>query len=38
VKLLQQAGYATDPKYADKISSIYNSSILENAAKSTNEG
>ncbi|MCJ8339797.1 MAG: flagellar assembly peptidoglycan hydrolase FlgJ [Pseudomonadales bacterium] len=38
LKLLQQAGYATDPKYADKISSIYNSSILENAAKNTNEG
>ncbi|EPJ44934.1 MAG: putative FlgJ, Muramidase [Osedax symbiont Rs2] len=38
VKLLQQAGYATDPKYADKISSIYNSSILENAAKTSKDG
>lgn len=38
LKLLQEAGYATDPRYADKISSIYNSSILENSAKSANEG
>lgn len=38
VQLLQKAGYATDPKYADKISSIFNSSILENSAKPANEG
>jgi len=38
LNLLQKAGYATDPKYADKISSIYNSDILENSAKSPNEG
>lgn len=38
LNLLQKAGYATDPKYADKISSIYKSSILENSAKTPNEG
>ncbi|EPJ46653.1 MAG: hypothetical protein OFPII_19110 [Osedax symbiont Rs1] len=38
LKLLQKAGYATDPKYADKISSIYNSNVFENSAKPTNEG
>ncbi len=28
VKGLQQAGYATDPKYADKIMHIYNGKAL----------
>jgi flagellar protein FlgJ len=27
-KALQEAGYATDPKYADKIMSVYNSSTM----------
>jgi flagellar protein FlgJ len=35
VQLLQKAGYATDPKYADKISSIFNSSIF---SETPNEG
>ncbi len=30
---LQNAGYATDPKYADKIQKIYKSDIIENAAR-----
>lgn len=38
VQLLQKAGYATDPKYAEKISSIFNSDILGKSAKSPNEG
>jgi flagellar protein FlgJ len=38
LNLLQKAGYATDPKYADKISSIYNSSIMENTTKTPNAG
>ncbi|MEH6442282.1 MAG: flagellar assembly peptidoglycan hydrolase FlgJ [Oceanospirillaceae bacterium] len=38
LQLLQKAGYATDPKYADKISSIYNSDIIENSTKTSNEG
>lgn len=38
LNLLQKAGYATDPKYAAKISSIYSSDIIENSAKTTNEG
>jgi len=38
LNLLQKAGYATDPKYADKISTIFNSSIMENASKAPNAG
>ncbi len=38
LKLLQKAGYATDPRYADKISSIYNSDIIGNSTKTPNEG
>ena len=38
LKLLQKAGYATDPIYADKISSIYNSDIIGNSTKTPNEG
>ncbi len=38
LNLLQKAGYATDPKYADKISTIYNSSIMENTTKTPNAG
>ena len=34
VNELQNAGYATDPNYAKKISDIFNSSILKNALKS----
>jgi len=33
VKELQAAGYATDPDYANKIGSIYNSPTLNNALK-----
>jgi flagellar protein FlgJ len=38
LKLLQEAGYATDPRYAAKISSIYKGDILANATKTANEG
>lgn len=38
LNLLQKAGYATDPRYADKISSIYNSDIIGNSTKTPNEG
>ena len=38
LNLLQKAGYATDPRYADKISSIYNSDIITNSTKTPNEG
>ncbi len=32
-KALQEAGYATDPKYADKINSIMNSSVFKDILK-----
>lgn len=38
VQLLQKAGYATDPKYAAKISTIFNSHVFNNSDKTPNEG
>jgi flagellar protein FlgJ len=34
-KALQQAGYATDPKYAEKITRIANSELMQSTLQST---
>lgn len=38
LNLLQKAGYATDPRYAEKISSIYDNNLLNSTKNSPNEG
>jgi flagellar protein FlgJ len=37
-KALQQAGYATDPKYAEKITRIANSELMQSTLQSTLQG